>query len=296
MPSPSETPFPANLSEAWLEMPDGSLFWLTGRCSVGRQRDNDLVLNETALSRHHALITLSPEGCLITDLRSSNGTYVNSAPVTRPVGLHDSDELSFGNFKVRYRCTRPAPLREAAAGPDSTRRIDDVRERRCWLLLVDVAGYSGLIAKVGSEAAVRMLRTWIEAMRPPITQNGGQINAYVGDAILAWWPADAPGGADSVARALAAFEAARAASPLAFRVVVHHGTALFTRSEHGEEMSGQDVNFLFRSEKIAKQFGVGSMVSEPAAGSLGSPAACRQIGTSQVAGIPGTFSFFSPPA
>jgi pSer/pThr/pTyr-binding forkhead associated (FHA) protein len=296
MTSSAETPFPANLSEAWLEMPDGSLFWLTGRCSVGRQKDNDLVIEDTALSRYHALLMPTARGCEVTDLRSSNGTYVNKAPVTRPVTLKDTDEVRFGNYAVRYRCTRPPMKPTASSGGDVTRRIDDVGERACWLLLVDVAGYSGLIAKIGSEAAVRLLRTWIEVIRPPIVQNGGQINAYVGDAILAWWPADGPDVAASVKRALGALEAARAVSPLAFRVVLHLGPSLFARSERGEEMSGQEVNFLFRAEKIAKEFGVGSMLSEAAAGALSVLPACTLLGSRPVAGIPGTFQFYSLPA
>ena len=32
-------------AESWLELPDGNLFWLQSRCAVGRQADNDLVLD-----------------------------------------------------------------------------------------------------------------------------------------------------------------------------------------------------------------------------------------------------------
>jgi class 3 adenylate cyclase len=293
MSSPSATPFPVPLHEAWLEMPDGSLFWLKGRCSVGRQADNDLVLEDTALSRHHALLSLAPEGCIITDLRSSNGTYVNQAPVTRPVALHDADEVRFGNFAVRYRCTRRTPAGPSVLSPDSTRRIDDVRERSCWLLVADMAGYSALIAQVGSEAALLQLRAWIGDVRAAIEQNGGQINAYLGDAVFAWWPADGAGaGPGPVLAALAALGAYRSRSALAFRVVVHQGTALFTRNEHGEEMSGREVNFVFRAEKIAKRLGLAAMLSEAAVASLGVAARCTAAGTSPVDGIPGDFSFF----
>jgi adenylate cyclase len=281
------------LHEAWLELPSGELFWLKGRCSVGRQADNDLVLEDTALSRHHALLNLAPEGCIITDLRSSNGTYVNQVPVTRPVALQDADKVSFGNFVVTYRCTRRSPGEASSRSPEHTRRIDDVRERTCWLLVADLAGYSALIARVGSEAALRQLRTWIGDVRPAIEQNGGQINAYLGDAVFAWWPADGPAAAPGpLLAALEALGAYRSRSALPFRVVVHHGTALFTRNEHGEEMSGQEVNFVFRAEKIAKRLGLAAMLSEAAVRSLGVAARCSAAGTSAVDGIPGDFSFF----
>jgi class 3 adenylate cyclase len=260
---------------------------------VGRQEDNDLVLEDTALSRHHALLSLGQGGCIITDLHSSNGTYVNRVPVTRPTVLHDADEVRFGNFSARFRCTRAAPVGPGSGGSESTRRIDDVRERACWLLLVDVSGYSGLIAQVGGEAALRQLRQWIGDVRPAIEQNGGRINAYVGDAVFAWWPADGEAGPEATLSALKALEDYRGRSALAFRLVIHRGAVLFTRNDHGEEMSGQEVNFVFRAEKIAKRLGVRSMLSESAVGSLGVAGRCSPAGSSAVEGIPGEFEFFS---
>jgi class 3 adenylate cyclase len=284
------------LAESWLELPGGRLFWLKGRCAIGRHEDNDLVLEDATLSRHHALITAGPAGGRLTDLRSSNGTYLNRAPVTRPAALRDADEIRFGDYVVRYRCTRPAGFTMAAGGPDFTRRIDDVRERTCWLLLADVAGYSALIAEAGSEAALRQLQTWIGDMRPLIEQNGGQINSYVGDAIFAWWPADGDGAPPArVLAALVALEGYRARSPVAFRVVLHQGPVLFTRSDRGEELTGQDVNFVFRAEKIAKQLGAPVMLSEAAVRTLQVAERCTAVGSSSVDGIEGTFTFFSPP-
>ena len=40
--SPPASPAPA---ESWLELPEGRIFWLKGPCSIGRQPDNDLVLD-----------------------------------------------------------------------------------------------------------------------------------------------------------------------------------------------------------------------------------------------------------
>ncbi len=284
------------LAESWLELPGGRLFWLKGRCAIGRHGDNDLVLDDATLSRHHALITAGPAGGRLTDLRSSNGTYLNRTPVTRPAVLRDADEIRFGDYVVRYRCTRPAGFTIAGGGPDTTRRIDDVRERICWLLLADVAGYSALIAEAGSEGALRRLQTWIGDMRPLIEQNGGQINSYVGDAIFAWWPADADGATPGrILAALAALAAYRARSPVAFRVVVHQGPVLFTRSDRGEELTGQDVNFVFRAEKIAKQLGAPAMLSEAACRSLKVIEHCAAVGSSRVDGIEGAFTFYAPP-
>src|SRR5262249_18280697 len=147
---------------------------------------------------------------------------------------------------------------------DRTRRLDGVSERACWLMLADVARYSALNAELGSRVALQRFQAWIVGMRPLIERHGGRINSYVGDAIFAWWPV---GGVDpaQVRGALAAIATWRTESPVEFRVVLHHGSVLFTRSERGEELSGQEVNLIFRAEKLAKKFGVWAMLSEAAA-------------------------------
>lgn len=290
-PSPSA---PA-LAEAWLELPDGRMFWLTGRCTLGRSADNDVVLPSTSVSRYHALIATDSAGRFASDLQSSNGTYVNRTPVTRPTLLRDGDEVRLGDITLRYRCTRPAGVEPANTLSERTRRLNDVRERACSLLLADVAGFSALNVELGGKVALQRFQAWIAGMRPLLETNGAQINSYVGDAIFAWWPADAAEDRAPVRRALAAIEAWRRHSPVPFRFVVHHGAVLFTRSERGEELSGQEVNFVFRAEKIAKGFGADAMLSEAAVRALDLDGACAELGAAPVDGIPGRFTFFGAP-
>jgi pSer/pThr/pTyr-binding forkhead associated (FHA) protein len=288
------TPPAPTLAESWLELPDGRLFWLTGRCTIGRHLDNQLVLETTSVSRHHAVLTQDPTGYNVSDLRSSNGTYVNRTPVQRPTLLRDGDELQLGDAILRYRCTRPPEAEAAHTSLEHTRRIDDVRERACWLLIADVAAFSALNAEVGSKTALQRFQGWIAAMRPLIERHGGLINSYVGDAIFAWWPGDTATPAQ-VRAALVAIEEWRPQSPVAFRVVLHHGSVLFTRSERGEELSGLEVNFVFRSEKVAKSLGAPAMLSEAAVQSLELAGHCQPLGAAPVEGIPGRFVFFAAP-
>lgn len=287
---PPESPA---LPDSWLELPGGRTFWLKGPCSVGRQPDNDLIIDQPALSRRHALLTPEGGGYTVSDLHSRNGTFVNRAAITRPVTLRDGDEIRLGDALVRFRCTR-----RLAAGPvdfAATQRLDEVRERACWLLLVDVVGFTMLNERVGSEAAVRQMQAWITAVRPLIEGHAGQINGYLGDAIFAYWLADEIAPSAPLA-SLRAIEAWRPASPLVFRVVAHHGRVLFTHSDRGEELTGQDVNFVFRSEKLAKTFGVSAMLSETAVRTLGLTGRCPGCGQSPIEGISGMFSFFTLPA
>jgi pSer/pThr/pTyr-binding forkhead associated (FHA) protein len=272
------------------------MFWLRGRCSIGRQIDNDLALPGNALSRQHALVSGGPAGYAITDLQSRNGTYVNRRLISRPTLLRDGDEILIGDVTMRFRSTqRPDTPDSAAPGePKATQVLNQVHAADTWLLILDIAGYSALNERLGSEQALRRLQAWIAGLRPLLEHNGGTIHRYLGDAVFAYWPADPAATAHVLAtlRALAAF---RLLSPLPFRLVLHHGPVLFTKSEQGEELSGQDVNFLFRAEKIAKQFGTDAMLSETAVRALGFEGRCAALGNAPVDGMTGVFAFFLPP-
>jgi pSer/pThr/pTyr-binding forkhead associated (FHA) protein len=289
----NETPAPA-VPTSWLELPDNTIFWLKGRCAVGRQSDNDLFIDDLAFSRQHALITRGSAGFSLVDLRSKNGTYVNRELVERPVLLKDGDEIRIGDVSLRYRCNRSFDIGDNASGLNTTQRIDLRRTRDCWLLVTDIEGYCALNEEIGGEAALRRLETWIAEVRPLIETNGGNINGYAGDAVLAYWPRETSEPARVIA-ALRALEAYRARSPLPFRYIVHWGTVLFTRGDQGEELTSQDVNFTFRSEKIAKRLRCRSVLSESATRTLGLEGTCGRIGESAVDGMSGSFTYYSAP-
>jgi FHA domain-containing protein len=76
------------------------------RTSLGRVRENDISIQKPSVSRKHAVIALTPEGYVITDLDSGNGTFVNDEKVkTRK--LQDGDRVRLGDrgfvFKLSGR-------------------------------------------------------------------------------------------------------------------------------------------------------------------------------------------------
>lgn len=69
--------------------------------TIGRALDNDLVLESTDVSRHHARLDYADESYRLTDLGSTNGTRVNGRPV-RNVTLHDGDEIELGSLRLQF--------------------------------------------------------------------------------------------------------------------------------------------------------------------------------------------------
>ena len=281
--------------ESWLELPDGTTFWLKARCAIGRQPDNDLVIDQPILSRHHTLIAVDGGSYTLSDLHSRNGTYLNGVPVSRPVTLRDGDQVRLGGATLRFRCKRAwfTTTRDTPSGT-LTERFDEVTAAACWLLLINVVDNSPSNPAPDQADALRRRQTWIVDLRPLIEANGGRINGYLGDAIFAYWLCDTTT-APQVAAALQAIERWRPRSPFEFRLIVHHGNVLFTRSDRGEELAGEEVNFLTRCEKIAKAFAAPAMLSPSALRTLGLEGRCECYGRSGIDGMKDFYSFYTFP-
>ena len=70
--------------------------------SIGRSRDNDVVLKDHAVSRYHAKLVDTARGYLLTDLGSFNGTEVNRKSI-QGVLLNNGDEIGIGHTKILFR-------------------------------------------------------------------------------------------------------------------------------------------------------------------------------------------------
>jgi hypothetical protein len=69
--------------------------------TIGRGTDNDLVLESTDVSRHHARVECNGGQWRLVDLGSTNGTKVNGQPV-REVVLRPGDRIDFGTLQLQF--------------------------------------------------------------------------------------------------------------------------------------------------------------------------------------------------
>jgi len=81
------------------------------KTTIGRTPDNDLQVDASFVSRHHAVLLLTGNQTVIEDLNSTNGIYVNGTRITRET-LSDGDVVMVGKarfrFAVRAGLARPA--------------------------------------------------------------------------------------------------------------------------------------------------------------------------------------------
>lgn len=71
------------------------------RVSIGRHADNDICLNDKAVSGHHAVIITILTDSFLEDLDSTNGTLVNSMQVAKH-SLASGDTISIGRNTIVY--------------------------------------------------------------------------------------------------------------------------------------------------------------------------------------------------
>lgn len=72
------------------------------RLRLGREVDNELPLPDLKISRYHALIERQGQQYQITDLDSSNGTYVNRERITAPTLLKNGDVILVGEIELTF--------------------------------------------------------------------------------------------------------------------------------------------------------------------------------------------------
>lgn len=277
--------------QAWLEFADGRLHWLTtAPCTLGREPTNTLVLAQPGVSRHHAVLQPDPAGGhLLADLRSTNGTHHNGLRLEHHVRLQDGDKIELAGLVLTYRCQR-LPGTEPAANSGTT--SVQIHSGDCWLLMLDLIGHTAHTHAVGAETASADFKHWLELVRPGLLRAGGTINAYLGDALFAYWRQDRQPAA-TVRAALDALLRQQTTSPRPFRIILHHGPVRLSGGAQGETLVGTDVIYLFRIEKSTKPLGARCILSATAAQSLDLAATARPLGNHPVPDYPGNHAFYA---
>ena len=85
--------------------------------AIGRKSDNDLAIEDPAVSGHHARITKIHAVYFIEDLKSTNGTFVNDKRIDRHQ-LRDTDVVTIGRHRVIFRDGSAVSIAPATATAD----------------------------------------------------------------------------------------------------------------------------------------------------------------------------------
>ena len=268
-----------NVAAAWLENANHERIPIQGSCSIGRSPSNQVVLTSDKISRRHAMVQVQREGeYWLVDFGSRNGTYLNGQRVMHPTRLRPGDRLSTGPFEFVFRISQPGAENVSATSiVEAT--VADVRTVNCWLLIADIIGSTQLLRSLPLDQLPTVTGRWVSECKQTIEEHSGRINQFMGDGFFAYWR-DHEGTAANLGKALQALTRLQEQAQPAFRMVLHYGSVAFGGFSVGEEerISGSDVHFVFRMEKVAGKLGETRLLSQPARERLGTLVEARDVG------------------
>ena len=96
-----------------------------GRVIIGRSPDNEIYIKNKFVSRHHAQLVSDEDGCVIEDLNSTNGVFINEKQVKKHL-LKDGDIVSLGVHELVYTDLRMNESANEEVAAEDEEDDDDV--------------------------------------------------------------------------------------------------------------------------------------------------------------------------
>jgi adenylate cyclase len=280
-------------SHTWLEFSDGRRVDLFGTIHIGRAAENDLILDHAQVSRRHAILQAQGEGeHWLVDLGSANGTYLNGRRVSSPQQLKSDDVIEIGGIAFRFGTGDLTTMHPAGRQLLASTQLE-VKTARVWMLMADIVNSTRLAQELPEEELPRLTGEWFRLCHQVIDDCGGNMMKYLGDGFFCYWM-EGEKTRLQVRTALYRLKLMQDQASPAFRVVLHHGSAVLGSVPTMAEVNlhGQEVNYTFRIEKIAGALRVPLMFSEAAKNQLGIE--CVHVSDESVTGFNGKHAFYAP--
>jgi len=272
------------------------------RLTIGRSASNSLVLDDQKASRHHAEIRcVGTRRYRLDDVGSANGTWLNGRRVSTPKDLRDGDQITIGGVRLKFIAPPEPQVSHSQSGVSGTAL--DIRNELVVVLVSDVRNYTSMSEALPSHESSELMTQWFRETAEIIEANGGTVDKFIGDAVMAYWVAAAD--SDAKKEVNAALSAARSLvhcagrfsekfsdklSGYAFEIGVglNVGPATLCNVGSAEHQSftvvGDTVNVAFRLEPLSKTGDYRVIVSDEIAGRACDEHRFRKLGETEVKG------------
>jgi adenylate cyclase len=202
----------------------------------------------------------------------------------------------------------PDVIEELIRNPERLKLGGERRELS--IFFSDLEGFTGISEGLEPEALTALLNEYLSAMTDIIQEEGGTVDKFEGDAIIAFWNAPLPQPdharrcvrsaircQEKLAEMRPAFRE-RIGKDLKMRIGINTGPAvvgnLGSRTRFDYTMLGDAVNLAARLEGINKQFGTYTIVSESSFAQLEGIFPCRELSRVAVVGRKEPVRIFEP--
>lgn len=264
---------------------------------AGRVENADIVLDDSGISRLHAMFTVSSTGVVVSDLSSTNGTFVNGKKITIPVDLQTGDVVDIGSFK----CSVSLVGNEigmgggrAAAGRTMTAQL---RPSTAVALVARLTGYSAAGMDCADPSLAKLKQSWLSEVSKAVEAEGGAVDKTLDDSIVAVWygmeASKVAGQALTASRAIVQMTeqyntparwAAAKTAPLACVTAVNSGMALVGSVGPGAgsrrfAVLGDTINVALKMADAGAQNVEKLLISDAVASVLGAVVAVKKLAT-----------------
>lgn len=155
---------------------------------IGRSDKNDLVLSDDLASRSHAMLQQSGDGLFyLTDLGSSNGTFINSGRISAPVILRPGDHIRIGNHEFTFH-------QEVLPDYEPTEEHDELQstnilfaQQLITVLVADIRDFTGLSRRIDAGKLSKLTGSLFRETGKALQLQGAWAQKYIGDAVMAIW-------------------------------------------------------------------------------------------------------------
>jgi adenylate cyclase len=273
---------------------------IANTATIGRSRDNTVSLHFSPhVSRQHAIIRChNAYEYQIMDLGSRNGTFVDGRRVITPVTLRHGSVIRISGNELHFEQMDDA---RADSGYDVTLAGTDTgieESSEVAIMVCDIRGFSTMAEQLPEEMLARTLGEWFRNAGNLVQQNGGTIDKFIGDAILAYWNAADPDRGEAASalgvgrKLLTLAESMRwplppatmtgssapgGSHPFRIAIALHHGTVTCGNiglvAQRDATIIGDAVNTAFRMESVTKQLNQPLVLSGDFLDALGGSAA-----------------------
>ncbi len=202
----------------------------------------------------------------------------------------------------------PAVIEQLIAHPERLTLGGEKRE--LTIFFSDVQGFTGISEALTPEDLTALLNEYLSAMTDIIQEEGGTIDKYEGDAIIAFWNAPLPLEDHALRGVRAALRCqaklaemrpsvrARIGKDMFMRVGMNTGHAVVgnmgSKNRFDYTMLGDQVNLAARLEGINKQFGTYTMISAAVVQKIGGAFPARELSRVAVVGRKEPVTVFEP--
>ena len=245
--------------------------------TLGRSADNTIPLPGNHVSRQHAIVRChNAFQYQIMDLGSRNGTFVNEQRVVMPVVLESGARIRIANYQLIFDQT---PDDEPGEHADLTLAATSAEGHQSTLsvaiLVCDIRGFSTMAEKLEERELAQIIGNWFRDTGNAVQSAGGIIDKYIGDAVLAYWPARDQQGTEcatclDVALTILELAATRSwpstEGPFRVAIALHFGRV--TSGNIGQvalrdaTIIGDAVNTAFRLEGVTKDLNQNLVLSQ----------------------------------